>query len=305
MRSFNVTLNFLKKPQNSLPYLGFTLLFSIVSIFTIHTQPNNQLNLVKSFFVVIIPELATLSTIILLIRFYHLHLKLNQIKILPLFLIAFIVFFPFTFSVRFLIRSFPAYSFADYLHFLRSTFIVESYFLYLPPVIILGYTLLNVSLVRDFLGQSSTFGGQNIVSKAFSENKEKPMSDKIIGAVKNIDNEYLTILKVRCQIGETFIRSNDCYYFEATRHGTTIYHIEGKFWLSTRLIHLQEQLDPTYFFKSGPGHIINLAFLENYVYLANGRYDLNFKKPVVVKLNTTQMRIEALKVAFMNYHTLA
>ncbi len=305
MKTIIITLNFLQKPHNSLPYLGFVLLFSAIAIFAISPQFIYELvgfNPVKSLAVLIIPEIITLFIIVILIKVYHIVFKLNQIeltlkgislyeiKILPLFLFAFIIFFPLTLSMRFLIKYFPNYNFAEFAYLLPHYFSYESYFLYLPSVIILGYLLVNVSLVRDIFSQPNIPFSQNLTQEA--------------APLENKKNQFLTLLRARGTLGETFLKVADCYYFEATGHGTTIYHAEGKFWLNIRLVHLNNSLDLAFFFKSDPGHIINMAYLESYVYIENGRYALNFKKPVVANLFITKLRKEALKTAFMQFRTL-
>ena len=78
-------------------------------------------------------------------------LSIYQLSFLPTLLIAFVVCIPFTQSVRYLLTEFAAYSFDTY----WNTYIIGSYswtmyFRYLFFILLIGYSMLNISLATDF-----------------------------------------------------------------------------------------------------------------------------------------------------------
>jgi two-component system, LytTR family, response regulator len=313
MQALSITLHFLKKPIKSLPYLLVVLCFSVLSMYAVNPNIGQRLfSSSKSLVVIALPEVLTMLIILALIHGYHAIFKIKivalsiqsialyQLKILPVFLTAYFFFYPFTFSVRYLIRYYPNDSFEQYLLKLEQTMIAESYFLYLPSVIILGYMLVNVSLIHDYFNQSAAYTPIEI--DALNDTKEE---ESIEIANDNDESvEYLSVLKVRGNGGDTFLKAEDCIYFEASDHSSLVYHSDGTFRLSMSLAKLEKQLNPDCFFKNNPRYIINLAYLDSYIYTEKGQYALNFKKPVEANLSTTKSRIDDLQSAFQKYRTL-
>ncbi|WP_128545261.1 hypothetical protein [Larkinella soli] len=123
----------------------------------------------------VLPEIVTLLIVLMLINLVHQGLALRSVRLtpggiglyeltfLPVLLLAFPVFNPFTQTVRYLLVEFPDYDFnAFYTTHLVETFTWRIYFLYLLPVLIYGYGALNISLVKDLL--SARAGGRTTVA---------------------------------------------------------------------------------------------------------------------------------------------
>jgi two-component system, LytTR family, response regulator len=251
----------------------------------------------------IFPEIISLFITLALLHGYHsifgiravvLSLKsilLYQLKILPVFLIAYFFFYPFTFFMRYVIIHYSDGSMNQYFLKLNEMMMVESYFLYMPAVLVLGYILLNVSLTHDYFSQSAN----NIVV----------VSDHLKTAPLIVsDHEkptYLNVLKVRGPMGDTFLKADDCFYFEAADHSSLVYHSDGTFRIGLSITTLSKQLNPGCFFKNNPKYIINLAYLDSYIYTEKGQYALHFKIPIKVNMTTTKSKIEALRNAFQKY----
>ena len=111
----------------------------------------------------LLPELMTILLLLLLMYWVRRLVGINSIELtwfsiggyellfLPVMLGAFVLIFPLTQSVRFLFADFPTYSFSHYCRFLVSTFTWRFYFLFLFPILLIGYTTLNLSLILDYL----------------------------------------------------------------------------------------------------------------------------------------------------------
>ncbi|MBD2756693.1 hypothetical protein [Spirosoma validum] len=78
-----------------------------------------------------------------------------ELSFLPIMLLAFPIFNPFTQSVRYLLTAFPNYSTATYWdQYITGTYSWQMYFIYLFPVLFIGYGTLNISLLSSRLRQS-------------------------------------------------------------------------------------------------------------------------------------------------------
>jgi len=136
--------NFVKDSGGVLPYLGL---------------------LVRN---TILPELVTIFVLALLINRIHRwvdptfdsltwkSLLLYQLSFLPALLTAFLIFIPFTQSIRYLLVEFPIYSFNSYWHkYIIDSYSLALYFKYLLPVMLIGYSALNISLMNRTLRNHS------------------------------------------------------------------------------------------------------------------------------------------------------
>jgi two-component system, LytTR family, response regulator len=317
MQTILITLDFLKKPIKSLPYLLVILCFSVLSVCAINFEIWQRLantSFAKLLLIFIIPETITMLIILALIHTYHALFKIKylalqlksilyyELKIMPVFLAAYFFFYPFTFSVRYIIRHGIDNMFEQYLSDLSATVTIDSYFIYLPSVLILGYLLVNVSLFKDYIHQSTAYTATK--TNALN-NTEGEASTQIVYYTSEA-TAYPSLLKVRGGGGDTYLKTEDCIYFEASDHSSLVYHSEGIFKISMSIVKLEKELDPNYFFKNNPKYIINLAYLDSYIYTEKGQYTLNLKKPMEgVSLNTTKLRIDELQTAFQKYKKIA
>ncbi len=284
--------------------------FSVLYVNAVNLRIGSELNtfgFVHWAAVVIIPELATILVLLALIRIYHSvfniksidisprNIVLYQIGIMPLFVVAYCFFCPVTFSVRQLIHNLFGSFIGEYSHRLGQMITIEAYFLYLPSVVVLGYTLLNVSLAGDYLDQLAEYKSK----KNSEENKQATNNDICIE-----EKKYVAAIKVRSSLGESFLNVEDCLYFEASDHCTIIHSSEGTFKTNLSILKLQNQLDPDNFFKNNPKYIINLAYLDSYKYTDKGQYILNFRKPMTIILTMPRSRIKSLKEAFRRHREM-
>ena len=117
--------------------------------------------IVRSF---ILPEITTVLLLTLLMYWVRRWLGIKSVDLtwlaigryellfLPVLLIAFVLIMPFTQSVRYLLENFPNYSFASYWNlYILYTFSWHVYLTYLFPILFVGYTTLNLSLLLDYV----------------------------------------------------------------------------------------------------------------------------------------------------------
>lgn len=119
--------------------------------------------------IMVIPEVVSAIIITLVINLVHRWFKVRsvaadwfsvakyELSFLPVLGLVYFLFIPFTQSIRYLLAKLPAYSFSDYWNgYILTSYTWPVYFVYLLPVLLLGYSALNLSLLIDFLKQDKT-----------------------------------------------------------------------------------------------------------------------------------------------------
>lgn len=78
-----------------------------------------------------------------------------ELSFLPVMLCAFVLFIPFTQTARYLLDGWPTYTFSTYWNrYLLIGYSWRMYFMYLIPILFVGYCTLNISLLSDVQKQS-------------------------------------------------------------------------------------------------------------------------------------------------------
>ena len=105
-------------------------------------------------------ECITVTIVFQVIRIFGLKMKLNELrltlkdvgmyelKFLPVLLISFFVFAPFTLTARFLFHYLPNLN--SEIYFNEYFFSTSLYFNYLTPVFLIGYIIINVNLIHQY-----------------------------------------------------------------------------------------------------------------------------------------------------------
>lgn len=112
----------------------------------------------------LLPEIITVLVLTWLMNSVRLWFKIElvdttwlslaryELSFLPVMMLAFVIFNPFTESVRYLLTEFPTYSFTDYwTNYIITTYSWAIYFRYTFPIMLIGYSALNISLITNAL----------------------------------------------------------------------------------------------------------------------------------------------------------
>jgi two-component system LytT family response regulator len=245
-----------------------------------------------------IPELVSILILTYLINIYHLILKTETLELrfvplvkyelsfIPLFLVSYFIFTPFTVTVRFLFRQFPNYSLNVYkTAYLPNCYAIEAYLLYLPFIVIVGYLLLNISLGIDIFN-NYTLQNSELEDQIISQNNSQ-----------SEESEYLEIIDGKNHLGETILAVRDCYFFESTERSYYAHHENGTFKISKSISSLETELDPRHFFRSNRNNIINLNYFDQYTYWEKGKYILQSTKNSKIELAMPRARLQNYKSA--------
>ncbi len=265
------------------------------------------------------PELCTLYIMAFLIDAFHRFLGIRKINInfssmvkyevsfLPLFFISFFLFFPITLHVRFLLREFPHYSLTRYIDlYVFQGFTLQTYLMYLPFVVLLGYILVNASLVKDFLdSDSSPMSAVPVLNNSaiFNNNNvrqiQSPPTPVVeTGIAEKTDTTYPKVIEAKTGTGDVYLKLEECYFFETVEERYFVEHPKGRFRVNKPLAILEEELDPLHFFRVHRSYIINLDHLDSYIYWEKGKYIVYIKTAAEIReMMMSRQRFPAFKDA--------
>lgn len=311
MKEIRLTRAFLKKPFNSVfILLGMVILIETIGWSVAHNsklklvaKAGGGLNylglLISNFF---IPELFTLLITIALINLFHRSFRLYTIKntwraigqyelrCLPVLAISFGLFDPVTQTVRYFLEQYPTYRWQEYWKdYILYTFSWSTYFTYLAPVILIGYSAINISLLKDYLKQRRE--AQEAAEAKVDEVLKKSLTPEATVKSKPL-SPYITSLKGRNTTGELDFPINDAYYFTIEDR---LYYAElakGRYSISKTLNELEAELNPAHFLRIKRDYIVNRQAIESYTHWENGKYSirLNTPKPHTIVIPRTRMQ---------------
>ncbi len=301
MKEIRLTRDFLRKPINSvLILLSIVLLIEALSWSIGYDIKAAKVQKAGGFLdyvglwtrSLIIPELATLSITVALINLFHRWVRLRaidndwrsiaryELSVLPVLLISFWVFNPVTQTIRYLLMRFPEYSFDDYWRtYLHHTLSWSGYFTYLFPILLIGYIALNTSLLKDYLKQRRE--AQEVAEAEAAKVSQEALALSATFSPKPIiPSPYLSYLKGKNTTGDLDFPVNDVYYFTIEERFYYAELAKGRYLVSKTLNDLENDLDPTQFFRIKRDYIVNRQAVLNYAYWENGKY--------IVRLNTPE-----------------
>ena len=257
--------------------VGITVIFEVIFQSIVYLHPENlewinseQFSLSNTLQFIFIDQLLieclTVSILFFLLRKYATLLSftglpltprgvvLYEIKFLPVFIIAFFIFAPITLTVRFLYHQFPNPDWAEY--WLEYSYSLENYFNYLPAVILIGYTGLNINLLSQYNQQLNE-------TKLDLHSAKKPKITKRIWAAD--------------EFGELFLKPEDIQWIERQDRKTIAVSGNEKYRLKESITVLDQMLDPDQFVRINRSTIVNLSQIDNYAYWENDKYVLRLK----------------------------
>ena len=276
MKTLELYRSFLKKPWVGVMILSVLLLLLEIGRWTMDPQAQYQMMetyhegagdyLVNLVFGVYVPELVTVGVLILLMEGYHRLLNIHEVeldtrsivlyemKFLPLFLTAYFFFIPFTLAIRFVIREFPEYSAARYeQNYASILYTWEGYSTYTLLVTVVGYMLLNISLLLDFFRNLRLFFPS-----------ESSLMDSFTAMTNDQPQVYMQTITVSSAEGETLLPVAQVDLFE-TENGTYYAQHEGeRLVINYSLVESENRLDPDRFFRGNRHYIVNLNHLESH-----------------------------------------
>jgi DNA-binding LytR/AlgR family response regulator len=179
-----------------------------------------------------------------------------------------------------LLEQFPNYSFSNYWHtYIAGTFTWTIYFRYLMPVLIIGYTATNISFISDYFKQRQAEQEAAEAQAAEASQAALALSDAFTSRpTPTTSSPYLPHLKGKNGFGELDFPVSDVYFFTIEERSYYAELAKGRYAVARTLNELENELDPTLFFRVKRDYIVNRHAVLNYAYWENGKY--------IVRLNT-------------------
>lgn len=229
-------------------------------------------------------ELISATIVFQLIRIYarrlrldQLHLTLRellmyQLKFLPVILVAFFFFAPFTLSVRYLYHHYDSLSASIYFeeYFYSGTL----YVVYLLPVFLYGYGIINANLIFLYNQQLGK------TKQDLKEAKKTKLKDRLWAA-----DEW----------GEMFLDVNKIFWIEREERKSFAKTESEKYRLKENITELEEKLDPDQFVRINRGTLVNLEYVKNYSFWENDKYVLRMNDESKSEFVMSRDRLQKIK----------
>ena len=180
---------------------------------------------------------------------------LYELKFLPILLVSFFFFAPFTLTVRFLYHMLPDPNwdiyFSDYFYSFKL------YFNYLTPVLLVGYTIINVNLIYQY----------NLQLGETKRDLDKSKKTKVKGRLWASDD-----------FGELFLDVEKILWIEREDRKSFAKTDTDRYRLKENITELEEKLDPNKFIRISRSVIVNLEYVNNYSFWENDKYVVRMKE---------------------------
>ena len=255
-----------------------TLIIEIVYQAIIYLHPKNLewvgssefsiLNTLRFIFIdQFLIECISVAIIFQLIRMYANQLKFHELrlvvkdiiiyelKFLPILLVSFFVFAPFTLTARFLYHFAPNLDWDIY--FNEYFYSPTLYFNYLTPVLLIGYIIINVNLIYQYNLQ-------------LGETKQDLNRTK--------QSKVKTRLWASDDFGELFLDTDRIRWIERKDRKTFAATEKEELRLKENISELEEKLDENRFVRINRSTIVSLEYVLNYSFWENDKYILRMKE---------------------------
>ena len=211
-------------------------------------------------------EICTISILFFLIRMYaqllkleHLELQLKELvlyelKFLPLFLLAFLFFAPFSLSLRYLLHHSAEWK--PEVYFNQYFYSWKIYINYLPVIFMAGYAILNVNLIRLYQQQLDK------TRQDLDQARKIQVQDR---------------LAATDEIGQRLLEQDKIAWIERLERKTFAFSQQEKLRLKENLSELEAKLNPDKFVRINRSTLINLDYLNNYSFWENDKYVVRLK----------------------------
>ena len=280
------------------PIVVTTLIVEVIYQAIIYLHPKNLdwvgsnqfswLNALKFIFIdQVLIECITVGIIFQLIRVYSVkfnlvNLKLSagsiisyELKFLPILLLAFFAFAPFTLTVRFLFHYLPDLS-SD-IYFNEYFYSTTLYFNYLTPVLLVGYSIINVNLIYQY--------NQQLNSTKQDLHKAKR-------------NQVKARLSASDEFGELLLETDNIEWVKREDRKTFAQIGTKKYRLKGSVSDVEKKLDPNTFVRINRSTIVNLNYVQNYSFWENDKYIVRIKD-IDKEFVMSRERLQKIKDKFL------
>jgi DNA-binding LytR/AlgR family response regulator len=256
----------------------------------------------------ILAEVCTAYILATLINQHHKQFNIKSIKLtpgsigryqlhlLPTLLLSFFIFNPVTETVRFLLAEFPDYSFSYYWNtYIIGTFTWDVYLRYLMPVLLIGYLVTNVSFVTDYFEQRQAEQESAEAQAAEASQAALALSAAFTSKPAITPSAYLSYLKGKNAFGELDFPVSEVYFFTIEDRSYYAELAKGRYAVTKTLNDLENELDPSRFYRIKRDYIVNRNAVLNYAYWENGKYIVRLNTPERYEIVVPRARMQVFR----------
>lgn len=178
-------------------------------------------------------------------------LLIYQLKWIPLFISTIFIFGPITNFARYLVVYYPTQGWSRY--FPEFFFTTSMFNNYLFPIILWGAIIVNINLLQSYL--------------SLHKKNQMPILDSPVVLAL-----YMATIEVHDNRGSTTLNTEDIMYFEVEAKSYYAVQIDSRKAVRKTISELENDLDPSQFFRINRSQIINIAFVESYTYWEFEKY---------------------------------
>lgn len=182
-----------------------------------------------------------------------------ELILLPIFLVAIMVFGPITNTLRYLAVFYPDYDWNEY--FPGYFFSWRMFNNYLLPFLIAGYGFVNLNLFLDY---------NEYQRRQLDALRQQPTATPLVK--KDAQPAYPTHVEATDNEGERLVPVSEIWYIEVERKNYLAYTAGRTYQLRKTLAELEAELNPQQFYRINRSVLLNLTYLKNYSFWENDKY---------------------------------
>lgn len=209
-----------------------------------------------------------------------------ELSFLPLFLVVFFIFNPITQSIRFLYEQSPTWSAKMFWN--EYWYNWNVYFVYLAPILLIGYVTLNINLLREYNQslEESLLPQDNLLAEDTEQALADPPKKEFATRIIALDKGY-----------EKPINLKEVYWFEVKERQYFATTKEAAYRVQKKINELEEVLNPNDFLRINRSVIININQVDKFSPYFNGKYVLKMKGFEDQEFIVPKARVKSLKVS--------
>lgn len=213
-----------------------------------------------------------------------------ELSFLPLFLVIFFVFNPITQTIRFFYEQYPAWQASVFWQ--HYWYNLRTYLVYLAPVLLIGYLMLNTNLIIEYVGQIKT-------SKSA---KDEVLNQVVTTSITNEEGvsstkpqEYASRVIALDKGYEKPLAVQEVYWFEVIERQYYAVTQQGSYRVQKNINELETLLNPATFLRINRSVIINIDKVDKFSPYFNGKYILKMKGFAERDFVVPKARVKSLK----------
>lgn len=226
------------------------------------------------------------------ISFSTLAIVRYELSFLPLLLVAFFIFNPITQTIRFFYEQSPNWQASVFWQ--HYWYNLHTYLVYLAPVLLIGYLMLNINLVMEYVEQAQANKLQEGATASRAIEQTRTSRGEAQPTKENIQ-EYATRIIALDKGYEKPVAVQEIYWFEVIERQYYVVTQDSSYRVQKKMNELEASLNPATFLRINRSVIINIDKVDKFSPYFNGKYILKMKGTADRDFVVPKARVKSLK----------